>query len=357
MTPDQAVQEARERKLRPVYLVLGDEAHLVRGVVEALRTATLEGAVPGLNEDHMDAAQRSVDDALSAARTLPMLARRRLVLVQRLEHWENRAAAENAEKAADKARGKGVSVEPFERLLEYAKSPSPSTTLILTGTGIDKRRKLYSAARTDGWLVQCDQLGRAELPGFVEREAKRRSARLGPQIADLLAELLGPELGPVVDAVERLALYAGGEVITEEMVQACVVRLRMATVWELLAAVTRRDLGAALKTLGDVFEPNEAVRLTGLLAWSARQLIRFEAALSAGASPQDAAQQAGAPPFRARELQQQIKSLPRPVLEGWLPILARLDGDLKGGSKLPPQAVLERAIFELCDRRTDARPG
>jgi DNA polymerase-3 subunit delta len=348
MTPDEAIQEAKAQRLRPVYLVAGEETYLVASVVTALRAAALEGAIPGLNDDHLIAGERNVDDALAAARTLPMMAKRRLVVVQRIERWEKPDGGKS-EAVTSKSK------DPFERLLDYAKNPASSTVLILAGGGIDKRRKLYTSARAENWLVACDPLGRAELPVFVEREAKRLNARLSPGVSDLIAELAGPELAPVADAVERLSLYAGTETITEDMVAECVVRLRSATVWELIGAVSRRDAGAALTALHDVFEPSEGVRLVGLLAWSARQLIRFEAALRQGASPNDAAMQAGAPPFKARELSQQVKSTSREVLEGWLQTLVRVDRALKGGSKLPPKAVLEDAVLELCGPRSRER--
>jgi DNA polymerase-3 subunit delta len=349
MTPAQALSEAKTGALRPIYLVLANEPHTANDVLRALRSAALIGAVPGLNEDQFDAGERKVDDVLSAARTLPMMAKRRLVTVRQIERWEPRA---NDIKDTPE---RGVVTDPFEKLLDYAKSPSPSTVLLLIGTGLDKRRRLMQAALRDGYVVVCEPLGRAELPGFVEQLARERSHALAPGVAELIAELAGPDLAPVADAVERLCLYAGPEqTITEEMVSACVVRLRTQTVWELTGAVARRDAGAALTALADVFDPSESVRLIGLLAWSTRQLVRFEAALRDGASPPEAAQRAGAPPFKARELEQQVKGLPRAALESWLARLCDMDRDLKGGSKLPARALLERGVLELCARSTES---
>jgi DNA polymerase-3 subunit delta len=312
--------------------------------VRALREASLAGAVAGLNDDQFDAAERKVDDVLAAARTLPMMSRRRLVIVRQLERWEPRSTG-------DEASEKSSARDPFEKLLEYAKSPSPSTVLVLVGSGLDKRRRLLQAAQKEGFLVSCEPLGRAELPAFVERLARERAHALEPGVADLIAELAGPDLAPIVDAVERLCLYAGPErAVSEDMVGECVVRLRTKTVWELTGAVARRDAGAALSALADVFDPSESVRLIGLLAWSTRQLVRFEAALRDGASSSEAAQRAGAPPFRARELEQQVKAIPRAVLESWLGQLCEMDRDLKGGSRLPARALLERGVLELCAR-------
>jgi DNA polymerase-3 subunit delta len=98
-----------------------------------------------------------------------------------------------------------------------------------------------------------------------------------------------------------------------------------------------------------VYDPQDrGLRLLGVLAWSTRQLLRFDAAVRGGASPDQAAVRAGAPPFKARELSQQVKALSRAELERGPELLARLDLELKGGSRRPPQAVLESAILRLC---------
>jgi DNA polymerase-3 subunit delta len=340
MTPEQAIAEAHAGELRPVYLVSGDEPYFERRVLTELKRAALAGAVPGLNDEYLTAGEASVERVLGAARTLPMMAKRRLVVVRGLERWEPREGQDSEGKERE---------APLDRLAEYAKAPSPTTVLLLVGAGLDKRRRLVTQARTAGFLVSCEPLERAALPAFVQREAKERGAHVAPDVADLVAELAGPELSPVVDAVDRLALFVGqnGE-ITEDAVAECVVRLRPSTVWELVGAVGRRDLGAALRALDQVYDPaDRGLRLVGVLAWSTRQLIRFDAALRAGANPSEAATRAGAPPFKARELAQQLKGLDTAELERFVLSLAELDGDLKGGSKRPPKASLERTILTL----------
>jgi DNA polymerase-3 subunit delta len=345
VTPDQALAEAEKGELRPVYLVAGEEGFLASGVVLALKAATLKGGITGLNEDQYQAGEADVDRVLSTARTLPMMAKRRFVLLRGLERWEPKAGAKE---------GKLTDKDPFEKLLDYAKAPSQSTVLVLFGAGVDKRRKLYTQAKTDGYLVACEPLARADLPYWIERRVTARGCKISQSVADLLAELTGPELSPVADAVERLCLYVGdGHEILEDSVATCIVRLRAASVWELVAAVGRRDAGAALAALADVYDPQDrGLRLLGVLAWSTRQLLRFDSALRSGASPDQAAIRAGAPPFKARELSQQVKALPRADLERWPELLARLDLELKGGTRRPPQAVLESAILKLC--RTSA---
>jgi DNA polymerase-3 subunit delta len=340
VTPDQAIAEAKAGKLRPVYLVVGDESYLEAEVLAALKAVALAGGVPGLNEDRFVAGEVDADRVLAAARTLPMLGKRRLVVVRALERWEPREGSES------KDGGK----QAFDRLGEYAKDPVPTTTLVLVGASLDKRRRLVTLARTEGFLVSCETLGRGDLPRFVQEKVRERGCRIAPDVADAVAELTGPELSQVADAVERVCLYVGaGAEVTEAAVAECVVRLRPSTVWELVGAVGRRDAVAALAALDQVYDPaDRGIRLVGLLAWSTRQLVKFEAATRAGLGPAEAAARAGAPPFKARELAQQVRGLPAADLAQFLVRLATLDADLKGGSKRPPKASLERLILALC---------
>ncbi len=360
MTPEQAIAEARAGELRPVYLVAGEEPYLERLVFAELKRAALAGSVPGLNDEYLQAGEVTVERVLAAARTLPMMAKRRLVVVRGLERWEPRAAEDDAgDEPKAKTRDTKDREPPLDRLAEYAKSPSPSTVLVLIGSGLDKRRRLFTQARTAGFLVGCESLDRASLPGFVEREVRERKARIAPDIADLVAELSGPELSQVADAVDRLCLFVGEDAeITEDAVAECVVKLRPSTVWELVGAVGRRDLGAALRALDQVYDPaDRGLRLLGVLAWSTRQLVRFDAAQRAGASMNEAAARAGAPPFKARELAQQLKGLEPADLERFILRLAELDADLKGGSKRPPKASLERTILTLIGGGKTRRPA
>lgn len=334
MTPEQAIQQAQNGALRPIYLVLGEEDYLRGEVVKALREASLAEGVAGLNDDQFVAGESDVQMVLSVAKTVPMLARRRTVLVRSIERWEPTSGKK--------------SEDALDRLAAYAQAAIPETTLILSGGKLDKRRRLVALAKKEGWLVSCEPLGRQDLPRWIEQHARSLGGELRPGVAGLVAELTGPELAPVADAVNRLVLYAGSEAVTEDHVAECLVKLRSSTVWELVDAVASRDLARALAVLSEVFEPREAPRLVGLLAWSTRQLIRFEAEFAEGGNPAEAARKAGAPPFRARELEAQVKRTSRARLERWLSTLADVDLAVKGGSKRSAKAVFEQAIIETC---------
>lgn len=341
LNPEQAIEELSKGEVRPLYLVMGEERFFRQRVVDAVRRAVVGADGPSLNEDVFMAGEVDARTVISAARTLPMFGPRRLVQVRGLERWDAKADA-----AGDAATSGS---KPLDLLADYWAAPSPSTTLLLVADKLDNRRRLVTAAKKEGALVLCASLPAHALPGWVRQRVRERQHAISPRAAELLAELVGSDLCALADAIERVELFVGpGAELTEPAIVSCVANLQPASVWDLVNAVGRRDAAQALAALGRVFEPGAGPRLVGLLAWSARQLIRFGSARRAGLSPDDAAKQAGVPPFKVREISEQLRHLPLERAEQWLEALAQVDLDLKGGSRLPQRAVLEAAVLAFC---------
>lgn len=350
MTPDQAVQEAKTGALRPVYLVLGEERLLMDQVVTAIRDATCKDGIAGFNEDKFNAGDASCDGIVNAARMLPMMAKRRFVLVRGLDRWEKKADDDGGEDDSADTKKKGVKdASPLDVLAEYAKAPSESTVMVLTAPKLHAQRRLVTTAKKAGFIVTCEPIARRALPGWIQAAAKEKGNPISHDVADQLAEIAGPELGYVSDAIERLSLYVGaGAPITEDAVAKVVIKVRQSTVWELLDALGRRRLDKAMAALADVYDPRDGgLRLLGAVSWSVRQLVKFESALLGGASAQEAGQRAGVPPFRVNDTATVIRGVPRGTFPSWLRLLAEADLALKS-SRRPAQAILETMLIEMC---------
>jgi len=340
VTPGEAIAQAKQGKLLPLYVIVGEERFLRDEVVAVLRSAALGNGVAAFNEDKYTAGEADADAILSAARTVPMMAPKRFVLVRSIERWDGSGGDD----------GDAKKLAPLDRFAEYAAAPIDSTCVVLTGDKVDGRKRLSTLGKKQGFVVTCDVLGSRELPGWIRERAAARGNPIDPDVADLLAEIAGPELGHVNDAIERLALYAGeGKPITEEAVGECVARVRTADTWDLVAKVGARDLKGALAALADAYDPRDrGLPLLGALAWSIRQLAKFQAATESGAPTDEAAKRAGVfQPFRARELAQRARGLRPKETDRWLLVLAETDLALKG-SRRPPQAILEDMLTRLC---------
>lgn len=339
MTPDEALREIESGKARPVYVVVGEERVFADRIVAAARKHVVDAATAGFNIDVFEAGEVPVNRVVDSANTMPMMARCRLVILRGIERLEKGGD--------DDDRGKAKS-SPSDALAEYVSKPSPNTCLVLVGTKLDGRRKLAGVAKKAGIVVECTPLRPNMLPLFVREEAKRRGHAIASDVADALVDLVGNELGSLIDAIERLSLYVGkGAEIAEDAVIASIARVRVGSVWGLSDAVAARDRATALKLLNENFDPRDrGLPLHGLLASSIRKMLKLRALLEAGVSTDDAAKQAGFPPFKAQEAARQAKRFPPGELERAVAIFAEADLALKG-SKRPPLIVLEEAIVRL----------
>lgn len=334
MTPAQAIEQAKRGQLLPVYVALGQERLLRDEVVAALRAASLGDAIAAFNEDRFTAGEADIDSVISAARTVPLMAPRRFVALRAAERWETTEGDSS----------------PLDRIAEYAEKPVPSTCLVVIASKLDGRRRLAQQARRQGYLVSCDSPEERSLPGWIVERCGAKGHAIDRDVAEMLAAVAGPELSTLDDAIERLSLYAGaGTRIDAEAVSACVARVRTADTWALVDAVGARDLGRALRTLADAYDPRErGLPLLGALAWSLRQLARYQAALESGASSGEAARRAGASStYRARELAARARGLGRRDMERWLLLLADADVALKS-SRRPSDNILEEMLTRLC---------
>lgn len=350
MTPDEAVKRAERGDLLPVWLLTGEERLLRDQALAAITKAALAGGLAELNLDKFTAGEASIDKVLAATRTVPMMAKRRVVFVRGLERWDSSAAGHGEAEGEGEADIKAL--PPLDRLAEYAKTPIDTTVVVLVAEKLDGRRKLVAAAKKGGFLVDCATVDGRQLPGWIAARAQAKGHTIDHDTCELIAQIAGPELSYLDDVIERLSLYVGqGKPITEDAVATCVTRVRLADTWKLVDAASTKDLGKVLALFADVYDPRDrGLPLVGAIAWSLRQLLKLDSALREGASIDEAARAAGIyPAFRARDHAKKLKAFRPRELERWLVVVQETDVALKS-SRRSADAILEEMFTRLCRR-------
>lgn len=328
MDVQELIAAARAGNHGPVHLLVGTERFLVERAVARLREAVVGGGPSGFNDEVFHGKGLTAQGLLGAVRTLPMMAAARFVLVRELDQ---------------------MAPSELDALVPYLAEPADTTCLVLVADKIDGRSKLAKAAKKHRRLVDAQPLKGGAVRAFAAREAKSRGHQLAPQAAEALLEGTGEDLAAIDDALERLSLYVGeGRPIDAAAVEACVLPVRTDTIWALVDGVSARDgrrtLRAAAALLADREPP---LRILAMVARQLRMVSRMREALAGGASPQDAARAAGAPPFKARDLTRAAKRFDRATLRAAFATVAETDRALKG-SKRPGDVVLEEALLRLC---------
>jgi DNA polymerase-3 subunit delta len=270
-------QQIETGQVGPLYVLQGEDeiekialAHLFEELIdEGLRAFNVDRIHAGEVTSGDKLAAR-VSSVLSAVRTLPMMAPRRVVLVFQADAL---LVPKRESAAATKA------IDELERLLT---DPEPQATLVFIVGSMDKRSRIYRLLARQATLVEC---GIVETKTDAERWIRNRVAAAGasvdPRGAGLLAERCGTDIARLRNDVERLLLYTlGQKTITLEDVKQIAGPAALQDDWALTNAIEAGDTASALRQLAlTLDEGSPPEKILGQLGW----LVRARLARSARA--------------------------------------------------------------------------
>ncbi|MEC9390023.1 MAG: DNA polymerase III subunit delta [Myxococcota bacterium] len=256
-----------------IALFLGDETVGRTRAVDELVAAVFGDGPSSFNLatfTAVDGAERAVE----VAKTVPMMAKHRVVVIRGME---------------------SAPTDLLDDLLRYAERPCPSTVMILSGVknapavgGVDRGRKLEAAVKKVGVVKRfktADQNPRR----FAIATAEEAGMRLEPAAADLVVELVGTDLGRLQAEMNKVIAFVGGEgSIGTADVEAVCSLVAEAVIWDLTDAVVRRDPDRAMVAAHRMLETGEAThRLMAMIAWQMRQLITIQECMQTRTNPAD----------------------------------------------------------------------
>jgi DNA polymerase-3 subunit delta len=327
----------RDGEPGPLYFLHGKERYLVDRAVDLLRARVLDPRTRDFNYELFYGKEAGASRIVQAAKTLPMMARRRLILVRDADEMK-----------ADELAG----------LIPYVQSPAPETCLVFVGEKVDARLKFFTAFKKSGVLLKLDPLYERQLPDFVRGEARARGVQIDPTAVQMIVDEIGADLGQLADAVERLALFAGGQdggrkSIGPDDVETVVATTRQRSVFELANAVGEGARPRALAMLSSMLGARESgVRIVAMLARHVRQLWVTQELLQRTGDKFEIAQALGIPPFFVDDMMKQARRLDRARLTRMHAALYLADKNLKS-SRLEDARILETLMLELT--RTETR--
>jgi DNA polymerase-3 subunit delta len=336
------IDKARRGELDPVYVLASEHPILVDRAIAAIRDAAVPPAMRGWNYDVIEGSIKSAGAAsriVSIARTMPMMAERRMVMIRDL-----------APLPADEAPA----------LIEYMTSPNPSTVLVAVTSKLDKRQKLYAQAGKLGFLHVLE--APRQVAPWIRQEAEARGVALEPRAITRLADAVGADLSRLALVIEQLALYAGGRAVTADDVDDLVADTRERSVFELTDAVGAGDLAGALAAVSALCDQRDSA--LGVVAMLARHLRQLGVVHSVKGNKHAAASALGLPPFIVDKLVAQARVYSPAALGRATTLLATADRALKGdqlldgtpftgyqmkalGRDLGERVVLERVVTSI----------
>jgi DNA polymerase-3 subunit delta len=317
--------------LGPVHLLVGEDVRLVAQAIDAIE-ATIDEADRPFAVDRLYAADSggSPIDIAAAARVLPMLGDRRLVIVLRAERLlKPKRAAKAAEVVEVEDDGEDVAFD-FAPLEDYLADPVPFSTLVFVATGVDRTRRFTKRLLEKAQVTEFSglplpaQMGRRDARSAAMGLAQELVAAAGRTIdqpaLQLLADRAGNDISKLRGDIERLLLYTEGQprITRADVDEVAAVTLSVDDEWAVVNAIGDGDAARALREAAIRLDRGDSVHMmVGQLRWwVSSKLVQFR-------------------PERVR-----------PALEA----LMRTDLALKssGGDE---RVLMERLIVELAGRR------
>lgn len=315
------------RELKPVYLLTGGDKPKIARALRRLRARIGEEAT-----ELFSAREASGADAVAACNAMGLFGGEgRLVVVDEVERWK---------------------ADDVKALAAYLASPAPATVLALVGDEVKADSPLAKAVTKAGEVLAYD-VAKRRVPQWVAEQFARLGAKAEPDACRALVEVVGDDLDELASEIDKLATWAGGETVTFEAVERLAVGRAETPIFALTDAWGRRDVAGVLAAAESLLERShrprsgELLRIAASLVGHVGRVRRIARLVDEGARPQELAGRLKMHPFAAEKAAKQAANFTRDELEQAIVRLAELDAAAKGGSRLPADLELERALVDV----------
>lgn len=314
--------------LKPVYLLTGTDRPKIARALRRLRDRIGADAT-----EQLSAATSSGEDAVAACNAMGLFGggEGRLVIVEDVEKW----------KVAD-----------VKDVVAYLAAPAPSTVLALVGEEMKADGALGKAVAKVGQILAYD-VPKRRLPEWVAEQLERMGARADRDACRALVDLVGDDADELQTEIDKLVTWAAGDPITLRDVEHLTAGRAETSIFSLTDAWGSRDVAAVLSATESLLERShrprsgELMRVIASLVNHVGRVRRCQRLAEQGVRPRDAAAQLKMHPYVAEKAFAQAANFSAEELGFAIVRLAELDAASKGGSRLPVDLELERALIEI----------
>lgn len=344
--------EVTGRKLRPAYVLIGDEIFFRDQCRQALLRHLVPEDLRDFSVHDLDLASSSIADVLDRARTPSLMAPFQVLFIRGVKNLF----------------GRGSHEEEFAAIETYVKDPNPAAVLIFVADHIsipadvrrmemqdkDRYQRIRDTLGEYCGIVELARVEESDGMRWVIEQAQKEGVRVDQDAARELMDSLGADMMLVSRELEKLILYVGEkQQITLGDVETMVLAAKQRSLYELTDAISAKDKSRALAVLGALLSTTEgeeaALGHLYMLARTFRQmLVILEKNVRDSRTIWQALWQGfRVPPFAAEDIIRQARRYKsRRELTRALRLVARADLQLRSN---PPskRIVLEQLVIHL----------
>ncbi|NDJ86314.1 MAG: DNA polymerase III subunit delta [Chloroflexi bacterium] len=326
------------RKKPTFYVFHGEDEFSIKSRVDDFRQQMGDD----LNISEFDGTKSSPAEILAAARAIPFLADRRLVIVYGMLAFLGRRGASKALKEQLSALVAALPGLPETARLVFVEPQTLSNShpvIKLIGEEPAGYAKEFNAPKNpSSWII---------------RQSATYGVEIEPRAANALAGVIADDLRKADNELFKLAAYVGpGGTITEREVSLLTPYVAEGNIFALVDALGQRDGKTAMSLLHHklYIDEQDPMQLFGMIIRQFRLLIQAREIIDAGGNQHTVAEALGIHKFVAQKVSQQARGFTLAQLERIYHHLLELDIAVKGGFRSTQgQSIRGVDIFTALD--------
>ncbi len=310
-----------------LYLINGEDEFLkkeeTRKIEDGLFSSPLE---KDFNCTVFDAKETNVEEIVEAAKVLPWQVSRRLIVVNNIEYLKSHQR---------------------DVLISYLKHPSAHTVLALTSTKIDKREKLYQTISKAAKVININ-LSPWRVEQWIKQELRKYGKGISSIDSSLLKQKVGADIQNLSQNIAKLISYVGQKKeINSEDIENVVSDSNLNTVFDLTAAIGRKDKKSCLNILNNLFyQGKKTGEIIGMLFWQIDRIRKGKRILQQGGRER-LTHDLNIPPFFVDDFIKSLNNFPFSELKKDIGLFAEADLQIKT-TMTKPEMILEILVLKLC---------
>jgi DNA polymerase-3 subunit delta len=235
MSAEKIIGEWQKKIFKNIYWLEGEEDYYIDRIVDYAEHKILNEAEAGFNLTVFYGKDADWAAVVNACKRYPMFAERQVVLLKEAQQMKD-----------------------IDKLESYAENPLSSTIFVVahkTKT-LDKRSKLYKLLKKSAEIFTSEKIKDYKLQEWIGEYVRSQGYKINAKAISLLDEHIGNDLNRIVNEIEKLALNLKGKKdITEDDIERYIGISKEYNVFELQAAIAKKDLAKAIKII-QYFEGN-----------------------------------------------------------------------------------------------------
>jgi DNA polymerase-3 subunit delta len=273
---DRFFSDLESHKLRPAYVLVGDEAFFRKRCRDAILAHLVAPDSRDFGLFEFDLAETSLNEILDRARTPSLMAPFQVFFVRGVKNLF----------------GRGSNEEKIAAIEAYCKNPNPDALLVFVADHIsipaDARRMemtdkdRYQKIREDlgsfCGIVELARVQEGEAVRWIGEYCVTRGVKIDADAARELVDALGTNMMMVSNELEKLILYLGDKrMVTLGDVETMVLAAKQRSLYELTDAISSKDRVRALAVLDALLATGDgeeaAIGHLYMLAKTFRQML------------------------------------------------------------------------------------